>query len=420
MPVDHVPELALALALVRRGQIVEAELILAAMDDSAFVPQPVVSAARRLCATANEHREAAELHEGAARHERDAESSAQEQLAVLLSGAVEPRASRFRSLLHRRPDRSRRKVAPDVEMTPRPVSTPQLEELAPLPAAPHEEAAPTPPQPESKELVAGAPPEPVDLGPADAEIEVRLLGSLGLVIAGRRVTDWGSHRGRSVLQYLLLHADRPCRREILMDTFWPGHSYESARNNLNVALYAVRRAAFGEGDDRVSLVLHREGCYLLNSELDWWIDRDAFLAGLTRGADARRLGQYEEATATFQAAAELYRGRLFEDDPVCDWFIDEQRNLEERYLDLLESIARLLLEQGDDEGPIRLLQRALLRDPCRESAHRLVMECYGRQQQHHLVTRQFRICEDRLKRELDIEPAPETVRLFRSLTGPRS
>ena len=66
-------------------------------------------------------------------------------------------------------------------------------------------------------------------------------------VAGRRVPRWTSLKARAVFQYLLIHQDRPIRRDVLMSLQWPDHSHTSARNNLNVALYSLRNTLDGLG-----------------------------------------------------------------------------------------------------------------------------------------------------------------------------
>jgi hypothetical protein len=45
------------------------------------------------------------------------------------------------------------------------------------------------------------------------------------------------------------------------------------------------------------------------------------------------------------------------------------------------------------------------------------MRCYACEHQHHLVSRQLKICTKTLRRELGITPAPETIQVFESLTN---
>ena len=98
-------------------------------------------------------------------------------------------------------------------------------------------------------------------------------------VAGERVPRWNSLKARAVFQYLLVHQDRPTRRDVLMALQWPDHSHTSARNNLNVALYSLRNTLDGLGQD-AQPILYRDGCYILNPDLTWWIDRNEFLSSV--------------------------------------------------------------------------------------------------------------------------------------------
>jgi hypothetical protein len=68
----------------------------------------------------------------------------------------------------------------------------------------------------------------------DADITALVLGPFELAVSGSRVPRWTSLKARAIFQYLLIHQDRPVRRDVLMSLQWPNHSYNSARNNLNV------------------------------------------------------------------------------------------------------------------------------------------------------------------------------------------
>jgi DNA-binding SARP family transcriptional activator len=196
-------------------------------------------------------------------------------------------------------------------------------------------------------------------------------------------------RARAIFQYVVLHAERPVRREMLMETFWPGHTRDSARNNLNVSVYNLRRTL--RGPPGRHLVRYADGSYALDLKLTWWIDRDEFLRAFARAGEDRRLGRREEAIEAYREGLALYRGPLLDDDAVSEWYLDEQRYLEDA-------------------------REALAADHCRESAHRLIMRCYARNDQHHLVSRQLKICVTTLRRELGITLAPETIHVFESLT----
>jgi DNA-binding SARP family transcriptional activator len=249
----------------------------------------------------------------------------------------------------------------------------------------------------------------------DAEVAARVLGPLDLMVAGHRIVRWNSLKARTVFQYLVVHG-RPVRREALMDLMWPDHSVSSARNNLNAALYSLRNTLDQHGR-RIQYILYKDGCYLPNPELMWWIDRTEFLTALRCAEMARRDGQPEQVVNAYLRAVRLYRGPLFEDDRDGDWYIPEQRRLKELYLQAVEGLAEINLEQHDLAAAVEFGQLALSADPCCEPAHRLLMRCYALQHQQQLVTRQYRLCSDALHDELGVSPGSDTAELFHSLTS---
>jgi DNA-binding SARP family transcriptional activator len=248
-----------------------------------------------------------------------------------------------------------------------------------------------------------------------ADIAASALGPLEVHVAGRRVPRWTSLKARSVFQYLLIHQDRPIRRDVLMALQWPDHSHTSARNNLNVALYSLRNTLEGLGQD-AQPILYRDGCYILNPELTWWIDRNEFLSAVHEARRAHREDQPEQVIGAYRQAIRLYRGPLFEDDGDGEWYLPEQRRLRDLYGQALEGIAEIHFRLGELADAQEAGQLALGHDPCSESVHRLLMRCYASQHQQQLVGRQYRVCVDALRDELGVPPSDETTKLFRELT----
>jgi DNA-binding SARP family transcriptional activator len=213
-----------------------------------------------------------------------------------------------------------------------------------------------------------------------------------------------------------MHQDRPIRRDVLMELQWPDHTRNSARNNLNVALYSLRNTLDGPGHG-VQPIVYQDGCYGLNPALTWWIDKNEFFSTLQQAESARGADRPRQAIAAYEKAVQLYRGPLFEDDPASEWFLPEQRHLEELYLQALERLATVYFELGELPEAVRCGQLAVGTDPCCEPAHRLLMRCFGSLHQQQLVSRQYRSCVAALHDELGVPPGEETVQLFRDLTA---
>jgi DNA-binding SARP family transcriptional activator len=372
---------------------------------------PTVRSLRQLCAVAGEHRRLADELEISVREHRVAEHELAPAIDGLLAAwtlAVEaPQDDAGSRARTSRPDPAteldRRARAPGV--VPEPSADASSWDAAP-PARPPPPTAPDSAAPSATD-------ESVATG-SGAHVDVRVLGPLEIAIDGCRIARWGSLKARALFQYLVYHGDRPIRRDLLMDAFWPGYNHQSARNNLNVSLHNLRRTL--ELEQAGEYVLYADGCYLLNRDLIWSIDRDAFLARLRSARDHLQANQPSQAIDTYQRAVELYRGPLFEDDTTSEWHLPEQRRLEDLCLRALEHLADLYLERNTQALAEQAVLRALSVDPCRESSHRLLMRCYAQQQQHHLVTRQFQLCAETLRGKLGITPAPETIQLCQALT----
>ena len=256
-------------------------------------------------------------------------------------------------------------------------------------------------------------PAPAAAGP-EADIAASALGPLEVRVAGRRVPRWNSLKARAVFQYLLVHQDRPTRRDVLMALQWPDHSHNSARNNLNVALYSLRNTLDGLGQD-AQPILYRDGCYILNPDMTWWIDRNEFLSAVDDARQARRADRPKQVIGAYRKAIQLYRGPLFEDDGASEWHLPEQRRLKDLYDQALEDIAKIHFELGEVPDAVAFGQLAITNDPCAEAIHRLLMRCYALQHQQQLVSRQYRVCVAALRDELGVPPSDETTQLFREL-----
>jgi len=286
-------------------------------------------------------------------------------------------------------------------------SRPAGERPAPVTREREHRAAPLPRAPMSPD------PEPVKARPA-VDISALVLGPLEVRVAGRLVPKWTSLKARAVFQYLLVHQNRPTRRDVLMALQWPDHSHNSARNNLNVALYSLRNTLEGLGR-LTQPIVYRDGCYILNPDLTWWIDRNEFLSALDDARLADRAARPEKVMDSYHTAIQLYRGPLFEDDGVGEWYLPEQRRLKDLYGQALERVAEIHLRLGELPEVLRFGQLGLDNDPCSEAIHRLLMRCYAARRQQQFVSRQYQVCVTALREELGVSPSDETTQLFREL-----
>src|SRR6202007_2243284 len=72
-------------------------------------------------------------------------------------------------------------------------------------------------------------------------------------------------------------------------------------------------------------------------------------------------------------------------------------------------------QQGDKDGAIWTAMSLVALDPLQEAAHRDLMSVYVESGRRGAALRQYQICVDMLRRELGVEPEPETKRLYQAV-----
>ncbi|MGQ0573737.1 MAG: AfsR/SARP family transcriptional regulator [Pseudonocardia sp.] len=249
-----------------------------------------------------------------------------------------------------------------------------------------------------------------------SHIEARLLGPFTLHVDGVAVTGWRGRRGVSVLRYLLARRGHRCRRDELLEEFWPGVPAVVARNRLQVALSGARRALAPY--TRANVVEYAGEAYGIDPALDVHVDVERFDALLRDAALAERNADPGAALAALTEAVATYRGDFAVDAPDEDWAVLPRESLRLALLDVLDRTARLQRERGDLAGCIGTARRMLEADPGHEDAHRLLMRCFAEQGRPHLAVRQFEFCRRVLRASLGVEPATETVRLLHAVREP--
>jgi DNA-binding SARP family transcriptional activator len=249
---------------------------------------------------------------------------------------------------------------------------------------------------------------------AAPSLEVHLLGPFRVFANDQPIDAWPNGKGRSIFKFLATHRGQPVQREVLMETFWPESEPDAARNNLNVAVYGLRKA-LARADPSFPFVLFRQGCYSFNPALRLWVDAEVFVDCVRRGQLAEQRGDAEETAAAYRVAMAVYRSALLVDDRYEDWLIPHRQALQEDHARMLQRLAANDFDIGAYESCATVAARMLEGDNCNEEAHRLLMRCHSRMGQIHLALRQYHFCVDALARELNTIPSLDTVALSQQI-----
>jgi DNA-binding SARP family transcriptional activator len=242
----------------------------------------------------------------------------------------------------------------------------------------------------------------------DAALAVHFLGPTLVYRDGRLLAPWPNRRAKSLFMYLVTHRTWPVPKELLMDQFWPDAGASAGRNSLNVAVHGLRRF-LRISDDGVNHILFKGDSYSLNPAVSLWVDIEEFDRQV---ATARRRDRATDVISALEAAAILYRGPLFEDEPYEEWCSGLRRRLQESYVDVLERLCDHHLAAGEFAACADAGRKILVLEPTHEKAHIVLMRCFARQGRYSLAQRQYQDCVGELRASLDLSPSESMNQIF--------
>ena len=252
-------------------------------------------------------------------------------------------------------------------------------------------------------------------GNADS-LSILCLGPFRVYRDKHMIGDWHSLKGLLILKYMVRHHKTPVAKDVLMDVFWPEADQEVARRNLHQAIYNLRQM-LRRGQPDFRPILFENDCYLFNPEIALNLDFEAFERHVQTGRRMEAAGRSPEAFAEYRLAEELYRGDFMEQDPYEDWASLQREQIRNSYLEIADCLSEQQCRQGEYAAAIELCQKILAKDNCHEHAHRRLMRCYQCLGQRGSVIRQYRLCVEAMKRELDVPPSEETQSLLGKFVG---
>ncbi|PWC48009.1 hypothetical protein TSA6c_16185 [Azospirillum sp. TSA6c] len=217
-------------------------------------------------------------------------------------------------------------------------------------------------------------------------------------------------KAMGLLAYLALRPDRALFREKLAGLLWGDSPDAQARSSLRQVIATLRRT------------LTDDGAPVLNVQGE--------LVALAPGTIQTDVAAFERAVAegtpeTLDEAVALYRGELLDGlslqaEAFDDWLMVERQRLRELALAALGRQLDHALAGGATEAGVRTALRLLTLDPLQETAHRALMQLYGRQGRYTVALKQYQLCRAMLEQELGVLPEPETERVYRAIRERRN
>ncbi|WP_245509863.1 alpha/beta hydrolase [Rhizobium laguerreae] len=215
-----------------------------------------------------------------------------------------------------------------------------------------------------------------------------------------------TRKARALMAYLALQARHSQSREKIAALLWGGANDEQARASLRQTLSVLRRALqtterqwFRIEGDQLGLDLH---------EFDLDVTQFELLAASSETEDLK------QAIALY--SGELLEGFSLAEEPFEDWLRTERERLRAVAIAVLE---KLIVRETAVGACIAAANRLLGLDPLREDIHRIVMSAYEKQGRINLALEQYQRLSDTLRKQLGVQPEPETRLLYEKLVARR-
>jgi DNA-binding SARP family transcriptional activator len=243
------------------------------------------------------------------------------------------------------------------------------------------------------------------------QLRIVLLGPLRVERDGQPLPDsaWRSRQERRLLTALVLARGVALPLARLVEWLWPAADPERGAVTLRSSVSSLR-ATIGPGGPRASqrYILTQAGGYAWNMHSGAWVDVEQFLELAERPHDARQPIDLERAIA-------LYRGDLLEDEPDMPWATALRERLRAVYLQAIEQVAELRLEQGAYAEAAALAWRGLERERLREPLYRVQMRTAALQGDIVTALQSYERFRLLLDHELGAAPAPATQALHTAI-----
>ncbi|MCG8415766.1 MAG: hypothetical protein MI746_16245, partial [Pseudomonadales bacterium] len=246
-----------------------------------------------------------------------------------------------------------------------------------------------------------------------AKLSLALLGTPRLTLDGNSLDDVFYEKVEALLCYLAVESNRPHRREVLAEMFWPDLPDDHARSNLRYALFKLR-AGLQEKTNSTPYLLVSRTSIRFNPDSDFSLDvlelSEAF------GQSLRPSGELDIERLEHLSA--LHRGDFMEQSTLTqnelfhDW-VCNKREIYNRYeLILLSRLIEQYADKAEYDLALHHAHRFITLDPLDESGYHRLIELLANSGKNTKAIEAYNNLSHLLNMELGIKPNEESTELI--------
>jgi DNA-binding SARP family transcriptional activator len=241
-------------------------------------------------------------------------------------------------------------------------------------------------------------------------LSIHLLGGFTIFSQGHRVVDDLGPAGRMLAAFLFEFPGRAHRRERLADQFWGHLDPERSRAALNTGLWRLRKVLAREPDGQQEESLRTFGSEVaLEPSPTLEIDTHRFMALAKKALALPR--DPASCLLSIEETMEVYTGPFF-DGEEADWILEERERLHSVFVRAGSELLRIHGHLRQYEEGIAVARRMIAIEPFRESIHRSLVVLLVLNGQRAEALRLHERWSNSFRRELGIQPMPQTLQLI--------
>ncbi|WP_281868206.1 BTAD domain-containing putative transcriptional regulator [Brevibacillus parabrevis] len=244
-------------------------------------------------------------------------------------------------------------------------------------------------------------------------LRIQTLGAFRVWLGERELSEKAWQRGTAKLLFQLLLTKRHhlLAREEIMHRLWPDSIEEAAIRDFKVALNALNKALEPDRAARSdTFFIQRHGSsYGFNLASGYLLDVEEFEKLVALGLSEQDVRQ---ATLLLEKGLGYYLGEYLPECRYEEWCVEERERVQALFLRGAERLAKIRLEQGQQEQAIRWCEAILRVDDCWEEAYRLLMTAYYEQNNRTQAIRWYKKCVAKLQEQLGVAPMQATQETY--------
>lgn len=236
---------------------------------------------------------------------------------------------------------------------------------------------------------------------------VQMFGGFAIRAEGAFVhQEIGASEGQ-LAAYLFAFPNKVHRRELLADRFWGDNDGTHARHAFNTALWRLRRFYQDLMLNSEFRLKSTSREVILETDDPEIVDVHRFQKMVAQCSAQK---QDKISLSQLSEAISIYDGPFLEGEDHV-WVLTERERLHCLYVRTLIDLMRLYAKDGHYEDALDCGRQILNIDPLRESIQRSIILLYVLNGQRPEALCQFDRCQQLLRVECDVDPAPETTQL---------